>query len=74
MSSVEDSSRENCRGVRIGFSVFVAGSWDGKMEMWRGLFCLVFAASSAQISILWFAPGQSGGAPLCSGVSLHSGL
>lgn len=39
MSSVEDSSSENCRGVRIGFRVFVAGSWEGKMEMWRGLFC-----------------------------------
>lgn len=39
MSSVEDSSSENCRGVRIGLRVFVAGSWEGKMEMWRGLFC-----------------------------------
>lgn len=39
MSSVEDSSSENWRGVRIGLRVFVAGSWEGKMEMWRGLFC-----------------------------------
>lgn len=41
MSSVEDRSSENCSGVRMGLSVFVAGSWEGKMEMWRGLFCMV---------------------------------
>jgi hypothetical protein len=35
---VEDSRRENCRGVRIGANVFVPGSSEGKMEMWRGLF------------------------------------
>jgi len=40
MSSVEDRSSENWRGVRIGLRVFVAGSWEGNMEMWRGLFCV----------------------------------
>lgn len=39
MSRVEERSSENWRGVRIGLRVFVAGSWEGKMEMWRGLFC-----------------------------------
>lgn len=39
MSSVEERSSENWSGVRMGLSVLVAGSWEGKMEMWRGLFC-----------------------------------
>lgn len=47
MSRVEESRRENCSGVRIGLRVFVAGSWEGKMEMWRGLFCIVFLGQSS---------------------------
>lgn len=39
MSRVEERRRENCSGVRIGWRVFVCGSCEGKMEMWRGLFC-----------------------------------
>lgn len=35
---VEDRRSENWRGVRIGANVFVPGSSEGKMEMWRGLF------------------------------------
>lgn len=38
MSIVEERRRENWRGVRIGAKVFVVGSWEGKMEMCRGLF------------------------------------
>lgn len=36
----EERRSENWRGVRIGAKVFVAGSWEGNMEMWRGLFCM----------------------------------
>jgi hypothetical protein len=35
---VEERRSENWRGVRIGANVFVAGSSEGKMEMWSGLF------------------------------------
>jgi hypothetical protein len=35
---VEDKRSENWRGVRIGAKVFVPGSSEGKIEMWRGLF------------------------------------
>lgn len=38
MSIVEERRRENWRGVRRGVKVLVEGSWEGKMEMWRGLF------------------------------------
>lgn len=38
MSRVEESKSENWSGVRIGVRVLVRGSWEGKMEMWRGLF------------------------------------
>lgn len=41
-SRQEDKRRENCRGVRTGVvDVFVEGSWEGKIVMWRGLFCLL---------------------------------
>lgn len=44
-SIVEERRRENWRAVRTGAKVLVAGSWDGKMEMWRGLFCLAVCVS-----------------------------
>lgn len=40
-SMVEERRRENWRAVRTGAKLLVTGSWDGKMEMWRGLFCFV---------------------------------
>ena len=44
MSRVLERRRENWRGVRIGAEAFDEDEdkdCEGKMEMWRGLFCLV---------------------------------
>lgn len=74
MSSVEDSSSENCSGVRIGLRVFVAGSWEGKMEMWRGLFCGGgnYLGSVLMIDASSLRRKAEGGFP--SWWDLHSGL
>jgi hypothetical protein len=38
-SSVLERMRENWRGVRAGRNELVEGSEEGKMDVWRGLFC-----------------------------------
>jgi hypothetical protein len=51
---VEERRRENWRALRTGAKVFVAGSWVGKMEMWRGLFCWCVSVGSLTVKgIRW---------------------
>ena len=67
MSRVEERSSEKWRGVRIGLKVFVAGSWEGKIEMWRGLFCVGGLCGQACLMPRLATWGWSKGARLSPG-------